>query len=169
MKKIIALILVSILLQNCSRITKLEKILNKENENESIIQIRKMLREKSKNYYDFESLNQYEMNILFIEFIEKQVNAGGFDQYFFNDSGQFAHETLNFLREINATKTAEILNNAIKVFPKNTVPKDLEHRQDLMEGISENWGKLDDDFREKPENLTKLTIEYVKANKKNFE
>ncbi len=173
MKKTIGLILVSFLLQNCNRMTKIDKLLNLEDETETVIQIGELLWEKSKNDNDFESLNEYEKNVLFIEMLEGQVNNGGFDQYFFNSSGEYAHETLKALEEIKAYQMAEILNNAIKAFPTLPIPKDTEQRRELMEDISENisetWDKLDDKFYEYPENLAGLVIEYVKVNKREFE
>ncbi|MCC4213200.1 DMP19 family protein [Leeuwenhoekiella parthenopeia] len=153
--------------------TKIDKLLNLEDETETVIQIGELLWEKSKNDKDFESLNEYEKNVIFIEMLEGQVNNGGFDQYFFNSSGEYAYETLKALEEIKANQTAKILNSAIKTFPTLPVPKDTEQRRELMEdipdNISETWDKLDDEFYEYPENLAGLVIEYVKTNKKEFE
>ena len=172
-KNIIRLILVSILLQSCNSMTNFDKILKLEDETETVIQIGELLWEKSKNDKDFESLNQYEKNVLFILMLEGEVNNGGFDQYFFNSSGEYAHETLKALEEIKANQMAEILNSAIKEFPTLPIPKDTEQRRELMEdipdSISDTWDKLDDEFYEYPENLTELVIEYVRANKKEFE
>lgn len=173
MKKVIGLILISILLQNCNRMTKIDEILQLEDETEIIIQIGEILWDKSKNDKDFESLNEYEKNVLFIEMLEGEVNNGGFDQYFFNSSGEFAHETLNALESINAPKMAELLNQAINIFPNLPIPKDTETRRELMEDLPENisdkWDNLDDNFYEYPENLAGLVIEYVKKNKSQFE
>ncbi len=46
--------------------------------------------------------------------IEREINNGGFHQYFINYSGDFAQETIESLEKIGATKTATILSNAIK-------------------------------------------------------
>jgi len=94
--------------------------------------------------------------------LEGQVNNGGFNQYFFNSSGEYAHETLNGLKEINAPKMANILNEAIEVFPIAPIPKDTEKRRTLMEDLPENisdrWDMLDHNFYEYPENLAELVI-----------
>ncbi len=173
MKKIIGLILISVLQLNCNRVTKLDKILELEDETEIVIQIGEILWDKSKNDKNFESLNEYEKNVIFIEMLEGQVNNGGFDQYFFNSSGEYAHETLTALESINAPKIAELLNQAIKIFPTLPIPKDTEIRREFMqdtpETITDKWDKLDDQFYEYPENLAGLVIEYVKNNKSRFE
>ena len=151
----------------------LDEIFQSDDETEIVIEIGQLLWDKSKNDKDFESLNQLEKNVLFVEMLEGQVNNGGFDQYFFNSSGEYAHETLNALEEIKAPQMAELLNQAIKVFPSLPIPKDTEQRRECMEGISESisetWDKLDDLFYKYPENLAGLVIEYVKTNKNKFE
>jgi hypothetical protein len=153
--------------------SKLDKILSLEDETDVVIEIGQLLWNKSENDKDFESLNDFEKNVIFIEMLEGEVNNGGFDQYFFNSSGEYAHETLKALAEINAPKMAEILNQAIKVFPSLPIPKDTGVRRELMEDLPEEisykWDKLDNEFYEYPENLSGLVIEYVKLNKEKFE
>ncbi|TVZ47482.1 DMP19 family protein [Olleya sp. Hel_I_94] len=155
------------------KVKNLDEILNLEDETDVVIEIGQKLWDKSKDDKDFESLNSIEKNILYIEMLEGQVNNGGFDQFFFNSSGEYAHETLIALEEIKAPKMAEILNRAIRAFPTSPIPKDEEQRREYMEdvpeNISETWDKLDDEFYKYPENLAGLVIEYVKANKEELE
>ncbi|WP_298521191.1 DMP19 family protein [uncultured Kordia sp.] len=151
----------------------LDEILQLEDATETVIQIDELLWGKSKNDTNFESLNDYEKNVLFIGMLEREVNNGGFDQYFFNSSGEYAHETLTALKDINAPKMAAILHQAIKIFPTVPIPKNAEARRECMEKISEtitdNWDSLDNEFYQYPENLTELSIEYVKNNKSKFQ
>jgi len=153
--------------------TKIDKILELEDETEVVIEIGQELWKKSENDKDFESLNQFEKNVLYVAMLEGQVNNGGFDQYFFNSSGEYAHETLRALEEIDAPKMAELLNQAIQLFPTLPIPKDTEIRREFLielpENISDKWDKLDDKFYEYPENLVGLVIEYVKKNRNQFE
>jgi len=154
------------------KIKSLDEILKLEDETDIVIEIGQKLWSKSNDDKNFESLNSIEKNVLYIEMLEGQVNNGGFDQYFFNSSGEYAHETLIALEEIKASQMAEILNRAIKVFPSLPIPKDSEqrrgHMEDIPESVSETWSKLDDEFYKYPENLAGLVIEYVKANRKEF-
>ncbi len=151
----------------------IDEIFKLEHETDIVIEIGQKLWHKSKYDKDFESLNEIEKNVLYVEMLEKQVNNGGFDQYFFNSSGGYAHETLIALKEIKAPLTADILNRAIRVFPTLPVPKDTEQRREYLEdipaSISEIWEKLEDEFYEYPENLEGLVIEYAKANKSELE
>lgn len=155
------------------KVKSLDEILKLEDETDIVIEIGQKLWDKSKEDKDFESLNTIEKNILYIDMLEGQVNNGGFDQYFFNSSGEYAHETIIALKEIKAPLMADILNRAIKVFPELPIPKDSEQRREFMEdipeSISDTWDKLDDEFYKYPENLAGLVIEYIKANKEELD
>jgi hypothetical protein len=50
--------------------------------------------------------------------IEFEIPNGGFNQFFFNTSGQYALDTLEALRAIGANEQAEILEKAIALFEK---------------------------------------------------
>ncbi len=159
--------------QDKVKVKSIDEILKPENETDIVIEIGQKLWDKSKDDKDFESLSSIEKNILYIEMLEGQVNNGGFGQYFFNSSGEYAHETLIALKEMKAPQMVEILNRVIKVFPTLPIPKDTEQRreclEDVPEDILETWDKLDDEFYKYPENLAGLVIEYVKVNKEELE
>jgi hypothetical protein len=88
--------------------------------------------------------------------------------YFFNSSGDYAHETLNALKQIKAPKMASMLEEAIKIFPSSPVPKDIEKRRRLMEEIPESinnkWINLENEFYTYPEHLAGLVIQYIQDN-----
>ena len=50
--------------------------------------------------------------------LEAQVNNGGFDQFFYNRSGDRAQESIAALEEIGAQKTTTLLKLACNRFPK---------------------------------------------------
>lgn len=61
-----------------------------------------------------------------IEELEMEVNNGGFNQYFFNSSGQNCFETLKALKKNKKFKTAKILESAINLInPKKLSNEDL--------------------------------------------
>lgn len=104
--------------------------------------------------------------------LEREINNGGFHQYFFNSGGNFAHETVLSLKEIGAGKTAGILQLAVNQFPNAQVPKDRNERQDILQQIEGDADKvfeeLDNQFYAYPDNLHALTIAYVRSNKASF-
>ena len=111
--------------------------------------------------------------MLFVENLEREVNNGGFNQFYFNSSGDYAHETLNGLNTIGAHRMADILTKANSVWPNQTVPKDWTERQNVQETIEEKadpvWQQCDNDFYEYPDDLAGLLLDYVKQHKADFE
>lgn len=117
-------------------------------------------------------LTEPQKNFYFNQNLEREINNGGFNQYFYNSSGDFAHETLASLRTIGADKTADILQQAIDQFPNSIVPKDRTERQNILEQIEdkadEMWEQLDQKFYNYEDNLYDLNIEYIKQNRSSF-
>ena len=103
--------------------------------------------------------------------LNMQVMNGGFEQYFDNDYGIFAEETLNGLKKIGAELTFGLLKSAIKILNKHKEPQ-----TDLFEFITQNkyWeneeieqelDRLDDEYYklEEKENLTELLGNYLRS------
>ncbi len=117
-------------------------------------------------------LTEPQQDFYFNQNLEREINNGGFNQYFFNSSGNFTHETLASLRKIGASKTADILQEAIDQFPNSLVPKDRADRQNILEQIEEKanevWEQLDQKFYEYEDDLNDLNIEYIKKYRSSF-
>jgi len=150
----------------------LEKLLKAENLNGSIIEIDNFVSELCQWGEDLEKLTEPQTNFYFNQCLEREVNNGGFNLYFTNSSGRYAHQTVETLKLIGANKFAKILQKAIDQFPNKTVPQDDEERQEIVEQIEEKsdevWNKLDDKFYEYPEDLNQLNINYIMQNKDFF-
>ena len=105
--------------------------------------------------------------------LEGDVNNGGFDQYFFNSSGDTAFAVVDALETIGASKAAQIVRAANRVFPNATPPEDRDERQAQLEAMSPEIGellhKLDQDFYACPDDLTKLLWAYVNRNRSSFQ
>ena len=121
----------------------------------------------------FDRLTQPQKNFYYIQELEREVNNGGFNQYFYNSSGDYAHETILALEAIGAENARTILAAAVNEFPDHLVPKDRDERQEALAKIEskaqESWDKLDSEFYTYPDDLDALNIEYVKRNRKDFE
>jgi Domain of unknown function (DUF4375) len=118
------------------------------------------------------ALSYPQIAFYFNQEIEREVNNGGFDQYFKNSSGRYANDTIDTLKLVGANKTAKILESAIEIFPEQIVPIDDELRDKIYEQIkdmaSELWGDLDQQFFKYEDNLNKLNMEFVKNNREYF-
>ena len=117
-------------------------------------------------------LSDVERNFYCIQELQREVNNGGFNQYFYNSSGNNAHESILALKAIEANNALKIVQSAINEFPKHQVPKDRARRQTLMYHIENKaksaWEKLDQAFYAYPDNIDSLTLVYVKNNQKAF-
>ncbi|MFY7734889.1 MAG: DMP19 family protein [Bacteroidia bacterium] len=117
---------------------------------------------------NIDRLTQPQRNFYFNQNLEREINNGGFNQYFYNSSGDFAHETIISLRIIGADKTADILQKAIDQFPNSRVSKDRAKRQEVLEQIedaaNEVWEELDQTFYKYEDDLNELNIQYIKQN-----
>ena len=117
-------------------------------------------------------LTEPQKNFYFNQNLEREINNGGFNQYFYNSSGDFAHETIISLQAIGANKIADILQQAIGHFQNSTVPKDRAERQEVLAQIEDTANdvleQLDQAFYKYEDNLNDLNIDYIKQNRSSF-
>jgi len=150
----------------------LDALLASPDTNNSIIELDNYIGDLCSYGDELEKLTLPQKYFYFNQNLEREVNNGGFNQYFINSSGEFAHETLTSLRLIGANKTADILQQAIAQFPGLQVPKDRNEREEPVFQIQDEantvWGKLDDQFFVYEDNLNELNIHYIKQNKSDF-
>ncbi len=146
-----------------------------------VMEIDTYLNEKSKYGDEMEKLNSSQRVLLIIENLEREVNNGGFHQFYWNSSGDYAMETVIALKQIGATKTAGVVKKGNDQFPNGAVPEDRDKRGEILDLISEKsseyWNTLDTKFygpnKESGEweidDLPNLLIKFIKANKGDFE
>ncbi len=150
----------------------LESLLNSKDINSSIIEFDNLIGDRCSYGDDIDELIASQKTFYLNQNIEREINNGGFKQYFINSSGDFAQETVESLEKIGATKTAAILTKAIEQFPNKFVPKDYNKRMELVEQVEENanvkWEELDNLFYNYEDDLNQLNIEFIKRNKEDF-
>lgn len=100
------------------------------------------------------------------------MNNGGLDQYFFNPTGDFAHETVKSLIVVGAYRTAQILQAAISQFPDGKVPTNRHQRVETMKQIetaaSVIWENLNHEFYTYSDDLNFLNLAFVRKNMEEF-
>ncbi len=113
----------------------------------------------------FDALNEKEQAIYTIWWLEAEVNNGGFHQYFWNSAGDHADTALQSLKNIGASKTASLLEQAIKIAFGGNLPSSREERQkqlEIDEGAKmEKLEELDSEFYEYSEDFYKILDAYV--------
>jgi hypothetical protein len=155
--------------EESSKMENLDALLVSDNLNDSIIEIDDFISQLCEYGDSLDKLTEPQKNFYFNQSLEREVNSGGFNGYFYSSSGRYAHETVESLKLIGANNFAAILQKAVDKFPDKTVPQDDEARQDILEEIeSETWQKIDEEFYEYPDNLNQLNIDYIIKNKDSF-
>lgn len=128
---------------------------------------------KANEHKTFQNLSDPERNFVFIDIFESEINNDGLFGFFYNTSGEFAHEVLQAYIEISATDTANTIDKALRIFPELPVPKDIILRRQFMEQLKindlETWSNLELDLVNSDEAIVDLTIAYIKKHKTHFE
>ncbi len=150
----------------------IDTLINSNDINESIIELDNYICELCEYGDNLDTLTEPQKIFYYNQNLEREINNGGFNQFYFNSSGDFAHETIVALKTIQANRTVEIVKKANEQFPDNNVPKDRMNRQEILEQIEEKaneiWEELDQRFFEYEYDLNLLNIDYIKKNKTEF-
>ena len=156
---------------NSGHINNLDELLNSDDVNGGIIDIDNFIGDLCSHGTEMEKLSAAQRVFYLNQNLEREVNNGGFEQYFINSSGDYAYETLDSLNEIGAHRTAEILQRALDIFPDSNAQKHREERikviTQLLSG-SAVWDKLDDEFLRYEDNLNELNIEFIRKHHDQF-
>jgi hypothetical protein len=117
------------------------------------------------------NLTAEERVILAIEALEREVNNGGYGQFFVNSSREFAPILVDALRRIGCSRTAEITEKALKIVQKipmteheiaNGTWEENEERQDALD-------ECDSLYFQRPENIEESLFAFIKANRAKIE
>jgi hypothetical protein len=85
----------------------------------------------------FGQLSKTEQTVLCLDGVEREVNNGGFDQFYFNSAGDHAQETPAALRRIGAPQMAAIVDQANAAFGTAGPSPERYVRQAQMEAQRE--------------------------------
>lgn len=115
----------------------------------------------------FEKLTDSEKIFVCVWSLDGELNNGGFDQFFFNESGGLWKQTLDALETIGATVTRGLLSEALTVFPDSDPETDQSSRRERMQRFgdreSDHLAELDARFYAmETENLGSLLHDYLK-------
>jgi hypothetical protein len=67
-----------------------------------------------------DALTQPERDVLAIEALEREVNNGGYSQFFVNSSNEFAAQIVDALRRIGCPRIAAVTERALSALPTGT-------------------------------------------------
>lgn len=116
---------------------------------------------------DKEGLEKFsvpERYIYVIDGMIREVNNGGFEQFFYNSSGALSYDLLPALNAVGSSDALKIAKEALSIF--GDIPSlDTESRADHLKKITKDhtlslWGQCDESFYELSEDLEKLAVDY---------
>lgn len=117
-------------------------------------------------------LTEAEQTVFCVDGLEREVNNGGFSQFFINSSGEYASETVAALRRIGADHTAGLVERAMEPFGPGGPSRDWEERGKQLDEVQKSadslWMELADAFYEYQDDLTGLMRSYVSARRDQF-
>lgn len=144
----------------------------KDNKNKFVIAVNEQICHKCCNGERMERLSKEERIFYVVQQLEIEVNNGGFSQFFFNSSGDFANELYDAFMAVGAAKTAEICKRATEAFGK-PMPSDRTKRAAFLddcrsEGAEAILSNCDDEFYKYEEDLLELNYDFILNNKGSF-
>jgi hypothetical protein len=118
------------------------------------------------------SFSLEERIVLAIEALEREVNNGGYDQFFLNSSRTYAGEVEQALRTIGCPEQAEIARRAVAALRTRGTVKGTLTSEAVETGLaaggdalSEELKSLDDEYFACEEPIAERLFAFVKANK----
>jgi hypothetical protein len=145
------------------------------NEIDFLISIEMAIQQKSERV-GADELSEEEIIVLAVEALEREVNNGGYSQFFVNSSREYTPIIVHALLRIGCTETAEITKRAIEVAGfQGLAPQVLAKALDAYSETENTEAKdaIDDEldecdqlyYRAGVENIGGKLIDFVKANK----
>lgn len=127
-----------------------------------------------KEFSNVQKLTKGQQAMFAVWWVEAEVNNGGFNQFYFNPSGQYAEMAEDGFQLFGASKFANLMRRANKVYAENR--ERLEEFDDgTMESFSESYkdnplNALDEEFYElyNSESLNQLRIAYIREHPTEF-
>jgi len=112
-------------------------------------------------------LTEEERVVLAVEAMEREVNNGGYDQFFVNSSREFAPMIVTALQRIGCKKTAAITQRAIKAISASALTPEAigEVMAANNEKRQEKLARCDDSYYKSSEPIAERLFSFVKANK----
>lgn len=108
-----------------------------------------------------------------ITIFDTELCMSGMDMWLQTHGGKWAPETVAALREIGASRSAEVLSRALSVFPGGAPPRDVDEREDLLQALllpERCWDVLTDEYRAvaTDEDVDALLVAYVRKRAAQF-
>lgn len=149
----------------------IQAALDVADETDSFLQITDVIYDKEADE-GYDKLTDAEKTVFCIDGLLREMENGGFSQFFYHDMGALASDTLDALKNIKSRDAVELMDQLLDMFDSREVPGDEDARIKVFEEIesdhADTVAALDDAYYDSVENLVGLTLAYVSRNLKHF-
>lgn len=153
--------------------TEIDFALNQNSATDKIELVGTVLWNKANEKGHFTQLSEAEQNFVFIDIFESEINNNNLFGFFYNTSGEYAHQVLQAYKTIKAYETASIIDKAIRVFKTLPIHKDIIMRRQQIKHLQQVdldiWLELEFQLIQCKDNVIMLLINYIAAHKTDFE
>ena len=113
------------------------------------------------------ALSEPEPTVLAVEALEREVNNGGYSQFFFNSSNRFASRIVADLETIGCPETAAITKRAVAALKLSDLgPEAVEERMDSEDDeLEDALGACDQAYYAAGEDIAGRLFDFIRANK----
>jgi hypothetical protein len=120
----------------------------------------------------FDKLSPPEKVFVCVWGLEAEVNNGGFDQYYFNSSGDHAQDAEVSLKAIGAKHTAQLVKLGNALFGASGPSPNRAARQKQLDALGDaktkKMNEIEDEIMKYKDNLEELLRAYVSRNAEAF-
>ena len=114
------------------------------------------------------ALSREETYVLAVEGLEREVNNGGYGQFFFNSSNEYAGSIVSALRAIGCPKTADITQQAIAALGIQGEPTREAMEAVILsenDAVKQRLGECDERYFANDEPIADRLFDWIKRNR----
>lgn len=149
----------------------IQAALDVADETDSFLQITDVIYDKEAEL-GYDALTDAEKTVFCVDGLLREMENGGFVQFFHHEVGAHAEDTLEALERIKAKETYTLLDRLVAFFDDRHVPQDEDERISRFDQIESEYAddiaEIDDRFYDCSENLVGLTLKFVSRNLRDF-
>lgn len=154
------------------RMMEIEEAFGWEDDYDVILALVHLTYEKLDAEIHEDDLSESERIALYINWFDAEVANGGLDQFYFNDSGNYAIEMLETMKTIGAVNTARLLEKSFSIFPSSSPSRDRVERQAQFTASGEEGLELlyslTGEYYDQEEYIFTLGVKYLQGRKSDF-
>lgn len=143
----------------------IDEILKIENNEEMVNEVYKYLSKKCHYGEKIDLLDEKEKILYDVMDFEAEINDGGLEQFFYSEASYDVERTCQSLIAFDHQEMADLLHEAIQLFPNAIVPKMQSEREKILELLLNDgpvFQELDDQYSQLDIDLMNDYLKYIK-------